>query len=310
MDTRDASQLAAVRAAGFAFTPTLVEVGDGEWLSVVDVGRGHPIIFSHGTPTWSYDWRKMIEHLGPRFRCIAPDHFGFGLSPRPPRADYSPEAHAARFRRLVDGFGFDRYSLVVHDFGGPIALDSALDQPERVASLVVINSFAWPFADMGRVTEVQARVAGSGLARWLYRRVNLSFLIAASAWGDRATKDPATWALHRSLFPSADEREQVLFALARSLSGSQRFFTRLWERRERFSNTPVHLVWGLQDSALPAAFLRRFQTAWPHASVLSLPTAGHWPFEEQPEECVRSVNAFLCSAADRAGNLARPDANG
>lgn len=295
MTNHEPARLSLARSNGYPYEPTLVDIGRGESLSVVDVGHGHPIVFSHGTPTWSYDWRRLIDHLSPRFRCIAPDHLGFGFSPRPHHADYSPEAHADRFRRLLEASSVDRYSLVVHDFGGPIALQSALDHPERIASLVVINSFAWPFEEMGTKTQMQARIAGSRLARWLYRSVNMSFLLAEAAWGDRTTKDPAIWAMHRSFFTSPAERERVLFALARSLTRSRSFLARLWERRDGLRGTPVHLVWGLKDSALPAAFLNRFQQAWPHASVLSLPAAGHWPHEEQPEVCLESVDVFLRS---------------
>lgn len=270
----------------------MVDIGGGESLSVVDVGYGHPVVFSHGTPTWSYDWRLPIRRLSTRFRCIAPDHLGFGLSPRPQAADYGPEAHANRFRRLVDRLGLERYSLVVHDFGGPFALDAALDMPERLASLVVINSFAWPFDDTWK-TALQAKMAGGGLSRWLYRRFNMSFVIAESAWGDRAKKSGEMWAMHRSLFQHADDRELVLFALARSLRGSRPFFEGLWQRRERLSRTPVHLLWGLKDPAFPPACLARFRAAWPHATVLSFPTAGHWPHEEMPELFQQSLDAFL-----------------
>lgn len=296
-----AARLESVRSAGYAYAPTLVDVGHGESLSVVDAGSGHPVVFSHGTPTWSYDWRRLIEHLSPQFRCVAPDHLGFGLSPRPTDADYGPEAHANRFGRLIDRYGFERYSLVVHDFGGPFALYRALDQPERIAALVVINSFAWPFSTMGRKTAFQASIAGSALFRWLYRRVNLSFVIADSAWGNGATKDPKVWAMHRSLFSSAGDRGRVLFALAESLAQDQMFFARLDQRLDRLRHTPVHLIWGMRDSAFPPAFLSRFQQAWPQASVLSLPDAGHWPHEEQPEVCAQSIETFLRASAGKEG---------
>ena len=71
----------------FPFTPKRI---DG--LSVIDEGSGPPVVFSHGTPTWSYEWRHLIRGLSPTHRCIAVDHLGFGLSDPPNDADYSPEA--------------------------------------------------------------------------------------------------------------------------------------------------------------------------------------------------------------------------
>ncbi len=277
----------------FPWTPTLVDLGGGERLSVTDIGTGPAVVLSHGTPTWSYEWRHHLRALGDRHRCIAPDHLGFGLSPRPAGADYRPEAHARRFAALLDVLGLDRYTLVAHDFGGPFALAAALDDPSRVERVVLYNSFAWAFGSSGARERRMAALAGGRLFRWMYRHLNLSFAIARSAWGDRRTMTAATWRPYTLLFPDADSRERVLWALARSMEGSAAFCDSLARRLDRLHDVPIHLIWGMRDSAFPPAALARFRAAWPHASVLELADAGHWPHEEQPERCVASVAAFL-----------------
>jgi haloalkane dehalogenase len=276
----------------FPFAPRLVDVGNGEQLSVTDVGTGRALVFSHGTPTWSYEWRHHLRALSEGHRCIAPDHLGFGLSPRPTGADYRPEAHAQRFLRLVDRLGLDRYGLVVHDFGGPFALEAALAHPERVERLVLYNTFAWAFGDTPKTRRVAA-LAGGRLFRWLYRNLNFSFVIARSAWGDRATMTRDTWKPYRVLFPDADSRERVLFALAKSMQGSADYCESLFRRLDRLADIPVHLIWGMKDPAFPPSALARFRTVFPRASALELEGAGHWPHEEQPQRCVASVQAFL-----------------
>lgn len=277
----------------FPWTPVLVDVGGGERLSVTDTGAGPAVVLAHGTPTWSYEWRHHLRALEGRFRCIAPDHLGFGLSPRPTDGDYRPEAHARRFAGLLDALGIGRYALVAHDFGGPFALAAALDHPERVERIVLYNTFAWAFASSGARERRMASLAGGRLFRWMYRHLNLSFVIARSAWGDRRRVTPATWPPYTALFPDADSRERVLWALARSMDGSAAFGDGLWRRLDRLRDVPIHLIWGMRDTAFPPAALARFRAAWPHASVLELPDAGHWPHEEQPERCVASVAAFL-----------------
>ena len=92
---------------------------------------------------------------------IALDHLGFGLSERPADARTRPRRTPARFRAFVDGLGLTRFTLVVHDFGGPIALPVALDDPGRVSRLVVLNSWMWSFAD----DREMARRARMGSAR-------------------------------------------------------------------------------------------------------------------------------------------------
>ena len=79
---------------------------------------------------------------------VALDHLGFGLSDRPADAGYAPEDHARRFRAAMAHLApADPITLVVHDFGGPIALDWALDHAARLARVVVVNSWMWSFDD-------------------------------------------------------------------------------------------------------------------------------------------------------------------
>ncbi|HEY1086076.1 MAG TPA: alpha/beta fold hydrolase [Archangium sp.] len=277
--------------AEYPWTPKLVDVGAEGRLAVVDVGTGPTLLFSHGTPTWSFDWRHLVKALSATHRCVLVDHLGFGLSERPLGADYSPEGHARRFSSLVDRLGLDRFTLVIHDFGGPFALPAVLEKPERLEKLVVFNTFFWSMQEDPRERRLSG-LGGSGLFRWLYRHVNLSLtVIAPSAWGD-APRPKSLWRHYTALFEDKDAREQVLFALAKSMRGSTAHFEQLWAERERVQ-VPVLLVWGMKDSAFPPSALARCQRAWPHAKTLELPTAGHWPHEEQPAAVLEGLRAFL-----------------
>lgn len=269
----------------YPFRPRAVPTPEGR-LAYLDEGQGPTLLFSHGTPTWSFEWRHLVRQLSPRFRCVALDHLGFGSSDRPRAADYRPEAHARRFAAFVEALALDRFTLVVHDFGGPIALPVALDRPERVDQLVVLNSWMWSFAG-DRVTEPRARLAGGRIGRWLYRWLNASLrLLMPSAYGDRRK---LTRAIHRQyLAPFQDRwsREHVLWTLARSLLGSSAFFDSLWQRRERLAGIPTTIIWGRKDSAFGPEQLARWRQAVPHAVVHELPGAGHWPHEEDPNGVV------------------------
>src|SRR3954469_6547677 len=78
----------------YPFTPRRLRLPEGT-LSYVDEGEGPPILFVHGTPTWSFEYRHLIRALARTPRCVAVDLLGFGLSERPPGFAYTPEAHAA-----------------------------------------------------------------------------------------------------------------------------------------------------------------------------------------------------------------------
>jgi haloalkane dehalogenase len=268
----------------------------------VDEGQGPLLLLVHGTPTWSFEWRHVIAGLRGQRRLVAMDHLGFGLSDRPELAGYRPEDHARRFREWIAALDLPRpLHLVVHDFGGPIALDWALDHPAALASLTVINSWMWPFDD-DPLMRRRARLAGSGLGRLLYRYANASQrLIMPSAYGNRRALTPAIHRQYLAVFPDAGSRERVLFTLAQSLLGSSAFYRGLWDRRSRLSAVPMQLVWGLKDSAFQPPLLARWQQAFPHAETVSLGDAGHWPHEEAPQLVVEALERFTPARTAQAG---------
>src|SRR5262245_49443758 len=77
----------------FPFKSRYLEIARGRHVHYVDEGQGDTILFVHGTPTWSFEWRALIRALSPTHRCVAMDNVGFGLSDRPRDFDYTPESH-------------------------------------------------------------------------------------------------------------------------------------------------------------------------------------------------------------------------
>ena len=172
-----------------------------------------------------------MSALRDSYRCVTPDHLGFGLSERPWGADYSPEAHSRCFRAWVEELDLRDVALVVHDFGGPIALPMALERLGRVSRLIVLNSWMWSFTG-NRKMERKARLAGSRLGCWMYRTLNVSLrMITPSAYADRKKLTPRIHAQYLAPFVGIDSRECVLHALARALLESSDFYADLWERR-------------------------------------------------------------------------------
>ncbi|HEX6399161.1 MAG TPA: haloalkane dehalogenase [Actinomycetota bacterium] len=125
---------------GYDFEPRYVEQ-DGLRLHYLDEGAGPPVLLLHGEPTWSYLYRKVIPELVPGARAIAPDFLGFGRSDKPlALEDYSYERHTDSIHRLVEELDLRDLTIVVQDWGGPIGLRVAVERPERVARLVVLNT--------------------------------------------------------------------------------------------------------------------------------------------------------------------------
>lgn len=261
------------------FEPRFHEGSEGRQ-HYVDVGSGPTWLFSHGTPTWSFEWRHAIAALSPEARCVAIDHLGFGRSERPD-AGYRPEDHARRFAEVVDALDLRDVTAVVHDYGGPIALRWILDHPDRVRRVVIVNTFAWSL-DHDRSVAWGARLLGGAAGRWAYGALNLSLtVIAPSAFADRS-RWTAVKGNYLPVFPDPESRRRVLWPLARGLLGSSAFFAGLDRDLPRLRDVPVDLVWGVRDTAFPARFAEAWHQRLPHARRVDLPV-GHWPHEEDPD---------------------------
>jgi pimeloyl-ACP methyl ester carboxylesterase len=129
-----------VGLSGYDFEPHYVEQ-DGLRMHYVDEGSGDPVLLLHGEPTWAFLYRKMIPTIAEAARAVAPDYFGFGRSDKPTRIeDYSYDFHFASIERFADDLDLHDATVVVQDWGGPIGLRLAVERPDRVTRLVILNT--------------------------------------------------------------------------------------------------------------------------------------------------------------------------
>lgn len=276
----------------YPFDSRELALAGGARMHYVDEGNGAPILFVHGTPSWSFEWRHLIRGLSHDYRCVAPDLLGFGLSSRPRDFPYTPAAHAGALAEFVERLDLRDLTLVVHDFGGPIGLPLALAERSRVRRVVIINTWMWSLAG-DREIERAGRLLGGPLGRFLYRWANLSLrAILPAAWADRRKLTPAIHAQYLAPFADRWARGAVLWPLAHALLGSSGWYESLWARRDRLSQLPVLLVWGMRDPAFGPGFLERWAESIPGATGVELPV-GHWPHEEAPAAVLQAIRSFL-----------------
>ena len=144
----------------YPFESNWVEV-DGAQVHYLDEGEGPVLLMLHGNPTWSFLYRRMVPYLSDRFRCIALDYPGFrSIFGRPTATGTHLRSTPRVVGSFVDELGLDHFSLVMHDWGGPIGLTVALERQDRVQGLIVGNSWAWPRFDAA--TERFASALGEG----------------------------------------------------------------------------------------------------------------------------------------------------
>jgi haloalkane dehalogenase len=109
---------------------------EGNLVHFVDEGVGPPILLLNGNPSWSFGWRDVILRLRGTFRCIAPDHPGFGLSQPADGYDFRARSHSRILERLVERLDLRDLVVFGYAWGGPLGLGLAGRRPERVRAIV------------------------------------------------------------------------------------------------------------------------------------------------------------------------------
>ena len=281
----------------YPFSPTTFSAPDGHTMSVVDTGgTGPAVLFVHGTPTWSFMYRDVIAALGDDCRCIAPDHLGYGLSDKPPGADYRPAAHAERLIALVDALDLQDVTLVIHDVGGPLGLALLAARPERFSALVVINSFGWSTADDPSAQRISRVVAGP-VGRWLYLQRNASpQKLLPAGFADRGALSDDEHLHYTAPFPDPDSRHGPWQAGV-NLGAAADWYGSVWEQRGAWEALPAEIVWGMADPWFGPEALARWEDALPDARVTRLPDVGHFVAEDAPGAVTDAIRRLLDAAS-------------
>jgi pimeloyl-ACP methyl ester carboxylesterase len=112
---------------------------DGVTLHYLRAGQGDPVVLLHGIPQTSHEWRYVMPRLAEKYTVIAPDLRGLGDSTRPAGA-YDKKTLGADIAALaIYHLGFEKFHLVGHDWGGPVAFALAANNPDAVKTLTILD---------------------------------------------------------------------------------------------------------------------------------------------------------------------------
>jgi haloacetate dehalogenase len=278
-------------------------------------GSGRPVLLLHGFPETLVMWRDVAPLLADRFTVVCADLRGYGRSGCPPSAeDHAPYAKRELARDMVEvmtQFGFERFSIAGHDRGGRVAYRAALDHPERIERLAVLDvvpiDAAWDRAD--------ARLA-LGFWPWSLLAQPEPFPERLVAAAPEAVIDQALsleWGTPPDTFDQ-DTRAQYLAQLRdpdhvhaiceeyRAAAGIDRAHDRDDRERGRRIRCPVLALWSgsgplgswYRDDGGPVEIWHEMAP-----DVTGHPVdGGHFFPEEYPQETARLLGAFFASGAD------------
>lgn len=261
----------------------------GGRLHYVDEGKGEPVLFVHGNPTWSFYWRELIRALRPERRVLAPDHLGCGLSDKPQDWSYRLADHVANLERLVLGLDLRDISLGVHDWGGAIGMGVAVRHPERFKRLIVFNTAAFPSP------RIPLRIAACripGFGALAVRGFN-GFAGAATVMATEKGLSPAVKAGLLAPYDSWATRIATLrFVEDIPMAPGHPSWATLHEIAaglERLRDKPITLLWGEKDWCFTPHFREEWQRRFPGAEVIRYEDAGHYVVEDAADRVVPRV---------------------
>ena len=246
----------------------------------VDEGEGEVLLFVHGTPSWSFEFRNVIKFLSKKYRCIAIDHIGFGLSEKPAKYDYTVQNHTASLLKLVTHLQLNQFTMLVHDFGGIIGLAAAEQIPEKIKGLVILNTWCRSIQDEPEYKKMKM-ILGSPLVPLLYRYLNFSAkYILPAAFGERSRLTPEIHQHFLRPFSKVSERNGTI-AFAKSLLRDQDYYASVGEKLSILKDKPVLIIWGMKDEFITEKHLLWMQEQFPGSKVVRYDDAGHFVLEEK-----------------------------
>ncbi len=258
----------------------------------VDVGRGRPLLFLHGNPTWSFLYRYWLLKLSQSYRCIAPDYLGFGLSEKPESFSYEPEDHASVISEFIQYLHLSDITLVLHDWGGPIGLSYALNHPCQVSSLVLMNTWMWPLNGSLRF-ELFSRGIGGPPGKQIIERYNIvTRLLMRFGIGFPKNLHPEDHQHYIQPLRIPGTRKGC-WMFPRALRTSREWLLELWKRRTALEHLPALICWGMRDVMFRVYDLRVWQKILNNPTVVKLDSCGHFVPEEIKSSAITEVKNFL-----------------
>lgn len=298
MATAEAHRPAWIDNELFPFQSRFVEL-DGHTIHYVDEGSGPILLMLHGNPVWSFVYRDVITALRDRFRCIALDFPGFGLSTAAPGYRYLAQDHAALLVAFVDHLDLSDLTLVGHNWGGPFGLYAAERRSDRFQRLVLANTWAWPLnGDVS--SEVFSRGMGNPVGRELIKRLNLlteRFIPAAHKRRELSEVEMA----HYRQATRTLERRHAGAVLPGELVGARSFFTELADRLGAIEMLPTLIVWADTDPIFTDKYRQRLEETFPNHTTTVLHGVGHFLQSDAPAEFSEAIAGWWAELADDGG---------
>jgi haloalkane dehalogenase len=280
----------------FPFASRFVRIQDAQ-LHYVDEGAGPALLFLHGSPMWSFMFRYTIGALRARFRCIAVDMPGLGLSTAPVACGREFERNSTYYRMFLQELDLRDVTLIAHATAAPSALRMIISEQKRAAGVVITNSFAWSMRAFPSIWRF-VRVVSSPPFRLLNEHLNLLPRLTTRIGRSSGRFNEAECAAILGPYRQPEARRH-LGSLLYGLRAEVPFFEALRADLPKLRTTPLLLLYGIKDHGYQAGFLKQWKSVVPEASVILLQRSGHFAPEDEPETFTAALSEWLARRGAR-----------
>lgn len=276
-----------------ATTENWVDVGSLGWFhrEANPIGRTDrsPVLLLHGLVSQSYSWRNVMPALAEQgFRTIAPDWIGCGFSDKPDRRDfaYTPEVLLNALEAFINTVELKKFSLVAQGFLGSVGIQYALQHPQQVERLAVLNA---PISQTVKLPWALKQMSIPLVGEMLTQNPLLVDRILEGAGGHRIN-DRAMDIYRRPWIKSSDAG-RALMAMLQNLQLPQ--VTAEIETGLTQWDQPLLLAWGVRDPWLPVAIPQTIAQSHKTADFVALEAVGHYPQEDSTDKVSNALVTFF-----------------
>ena len=254
------------------------------------------VVLLHGFPSSSHMFRNLIPALADRYRVIAPDLPGFGLSQMPSLEsfEYGFATFATVMDELLTQLGVSHYALYVMDYGAPVGLRLALKKPDRVTALIVQNGNAYEegmgdfWASTRALWEDDSEANRQAMRPFMsIEGTRFQYVTGVK---DVSRIDPAAW-IHDQFFLNRPGNEAIQFAIIRDYQRNIALYPEFHAYFRAFQ-PPALILWGANDPIFTVEGAQAYLRDLPHTELHLLDT-GHFALEDKADEMVPLILDFL-----------------
>jgi pimeloyl-ACP methyl ester carboxylesterase len=285
----------------YPFQSSFVTLSDGKRMHYVTEGPedGEVLLLLHGYPTWSFIYRALLVYYGALgYRCIAVDHIGYGLSDKPVNKRYHTlRQHIENLFEFLTLLNLHDITLIMEDWGGPIGVSYAIQRPEYVKRLVIINSWVFQDSYPNRLASLVTWVTRPGIGELLFGTFNLAFNLVIQRWTARELSEAVLMAYKAPFHEARNRAALIQFPRMINITSdhpSAEIMREIESHLPTLRHIPTLIVWGKNDPVFPPDVAAHWKKEMPRAKgPFLIEPARHLLVEDAPDELIQHLNTFF-----------------